>query len=149
MRALVWEARFRELHHLGFALAHAAARALTSIYAVSDEDWFWIYRLNEARREIFVSDSEFGRMPVSDRLRPRYIRAARAFLRVLEDDAPPTDGALDDLSEMKGIFTVRMSKRYGHIGHTALRNAVEAISSVTESRKITDSPETPLTIPLT
>lgn len=38
--------------------------------------------------------------------------------------------------------TVRMAKRYGHIGHAALRNAVEAISSPAPAAPV-KSAETP------
>lgn len=47
--------------------------------------------------------------------------------------------------------TVRMAKRYGHIGQKALRTAVEAISSPAPlpPRKMQKTPQGPLTIPLT
>jgi integrase len=46
--------------------------------------------------------------------------------------------------------TVRMAKRYGHIGQTALRSAVEAISGASANTpKNRESSAGPLTIPLT
>ena len=45
---------------------------------------------------------------------------------------------------------VRLAKRYGHIGQTALRNAVEAISAASSAHaKGTQTPAGPLTFPLT
>jgi integrase len=46
--------------------------------------------------------------------------------------------------------TVRTAKRYGHIGHKALRNAVDAISAVGSGpAESAETPAGPLTIPLT
>lgn len=76
----------------------------SQLYEPGDKDWFWVYRTNSVENKYWVSDSNFGRMPISDRLRPRYIRAARAMLGVLASTSSCDDSILDDLSEMKGIF---------------------------------------------
>jgi len=74
------------------------------LYEPGDKDWFWVYRTNSQDQRYWVSDNNFGRMPISDRVRPKYIRAARALLAVMAPAWRCDDSLLDDLSEMKGIF---------------------------------------------
>jgi hypothetical protein len=49
------------------------------LYAEDDADWFWVYDIDEVGRRYWVGDSNFGRLPVSDRLRPRYVRRFEHF----------------------------------------------------------------------
>jgi hypothetical protein len=74
------------------------------LYDERDRDWFWVYRTNFREQRYWVSDSSFGRMPISDGLRPRYLRAARTLLVVLEPTWKCEISVVEDLAEMKGIF---------------------------------------------
>jgi hypothetical protein len=75
------------------------------LYQPKDADWFWVFRVHYKDRRYWVSDSNFGRFPISDRQRPKYRRAVLAFLSALDDGPLGDDQAfLNDLSEMKGIF---------------------------------------------
>ena len=52
---------------------------------------------------LILSDSDFGRLPISDRMRPRYIRALTSLEGGLRSDSLD-DLKADEISEMKGMF---------------------------------------------
>jgi hypothetical protein len=58
----------------------------------------WVYKLDPALRRIYISDENFGRLPVSSQMRQRYLRALRA---VLDSEGEPEP---DAVSEVKGMF---------------------------------------------
>jgi len=77
-----------------------------NLYAPGDTDLFWIFMVDFKQKLLLVSDSDFGRLPISDRMRPRYLRALKSARKVfavnslldLEGISP------DDFSELKGMF---------------------------------------------
>ena len=76
----------------------------STLYQVGDEDIFWILEINFEKREVTVGDSDFGRLPISDRMRPRYGQALDAGLKIIGN---PKDGlfvSADALSDLKGMF---------------------------------------------
>lgn len=80
-------------------------RSITGkLYAIGDSDTFWIWDISEQSERVLLSDSNFGRMPISDRMRPRYIRGLRALLTVISPHSSLADVELSDLSEANGFF---------------------------------------------
>lgn len=65
----------------------------------------WVIGTDLRNKVVFVSDSDFGRKDISDRMRPRYILALRAILRVLDGQSAPSHGDAGLVSEVKGMFT--------------------------------------------
>jgi hypothetical protein len=63
----------------------------------------WVAKIAPMQGELLVHDGDFGRLPVSAAMRPRYLEGLRAFL----GDAEPT---VDNLAEARGML-VRISKR--------------------------------------
>jgi hypothetical protein len=74
------------------------------LFAEGDTDWFWVFRINPRENRYWVSDSNFGRMPITDKLRPKYLRAASGLLAVMSPGWECDVSIAEDLSEMKGIF---------------------------------------------
>jgi len=73
-------------------------------YEPGDELEAWIFQVDVPGRKICLSDSDFGRMPVSDRMRPRYLASLKCFIEACKK---PGDGELPDsesVSELKGMF---------------------------------------------
>jgi hypothetical protein len=64
----------------------------------------WVYGADPAGRHLWVSDSDFGRLPISDRMRPKYLRALQVGVKILADASISVD-SLEDLSELKGMFS--------------------------------------------
>ena len=82
------------------------------LYEVDDRDTFWILGFNELAKRVVLADSDFGRQPISDRMRPRYIRGLRALRLLLteENDGQRESVDPDDLSEAKGFISRAMRK---------------------------------------
>ena len=74
------------------------------LYEPGDEDLYWVYGIVLERKLILLSDSQFGRLPISDRMRPRYIHAIRSALHVLTYPQDAESVSPEDLSEVKGMF---------------------------------------------
>lgn len=78
----------------------------------NDELWesgahglFRIYKAMEQRRELWLTTSDRGFLPVSDRMRPRYRKAIRSVIMWMEQGYETSiDDFLLDISEVKGIF---------------------------------------------
>jgi len=64
----------------------------------------WVLWVDSSRRQVQVSDSNFGFLPISDRMRPRYVSALRRLAALLsgEFDVRPSDA--EALSEVKGMY---------------------------------------------
>jgi hypothetical protein len=82
-------------------LVHKASAAILPGEPVTG----WILNTYADRRHIEVSDSEFGFLPISDRMRPRYIASLNRVARLLtkENDIVEDDAAF--ISEVKGMFS--------------------------------------------
>ena len=74
------------------------------LYQPGDVEDFWIFDVSFNRHEISLSDSEFGRLPISDAMRPRYVKALRATLDILSRGADATTDSAEQFSEVKGMF---------------------------------------------
>src|SRR5437764_283818 len=46
----------------------------------------WVFAVNHASKRIYVSNSDFGRLPISDRMRPRYLRALGVVLDLVHEE---------------------------------------------------------------
>lgn len=75
-----------------------------TLYEVGDEAMVWIYDRDIRQRRIQVSDDEFGRLPVSDRMRPRYVQALRTLISHLSSNEQLVSLPPESLSEVKGMF---------------------------------------------
>ncbi len=70
-----------------------------------DSGSFRIWKIVEGKEEIWLTTSERGFLPVSNRMRPRYRKAVRSILLWMEQGYEKDTGDfLVDISETKGIF---------------------------------------------
>lgn len=79
---------------------------VSKLYKVGDIITGWIYRINFQQRCYYISDNNFGRLHISDRMRPRYLLALRhviPFLVSNESKTSPSDLS-SHLSEIKGMY---------------------------------------------
>ncbi len=70
----------------------------------------WVFGIDAPKKTIFFSTSEFGRKPISDRMRPRYLRAIECFLAILRHEPFDTTYFMDAISEVKGMFNRCLKK---------------------------------------
>lgn len=65
----------------------------------------WVFRINAEQRVIELFQSSFGFMPISDRMRPRYLVALERLMQLV--GAPQSVVAADAtfVSEVKGMFS--------------------------------------------
>jgi hypothetical protein len=63
----------------------------------------WIYRIDDRTNTVYLTLSRFGAYPISDRMRPRYNRAARALLGLFAGE-PANAESLNAVSEAKGMY---------------------------------------------
>jgi hypothetical protein len=47
---------------------------------------YWIFSIDENKRLVLLSNSDFGRLPISDRMRPRYASALADTLNMLSEE---------------------------------------------------------------
>jgi hypothetical protein len=47
---------------------------------------YWIFSVDENKRLVLLSNSDFGRLPISDRMRPRYVSALADVLCMLSEE---------------------------------------------------------------
>lgn len=80
------------------------SRAKSSVSA-GDIVSVWVIGTDTHSKIAFVSDSDFGRMVISDRLRPRYVRALTAVARMLDERTQPLACDAELVAEVKGMFT--------------------------------------------
>lgn len=73
-------------------------------YSPGDEGTFWVLSISVQRRVAILTDSDFGRLPISDRMRPRYLRGLRSVVDLLRGDASWNELSPDAFSEVKGMF---------------------------------------------
>ena len=74
----------------------------SKLYNQNDLESFWIFDIQN--NQILMSDTQFGRLPISDRMRPRYIHSLQSIISYL--DSPQHTDLIqpDDLSEVKGML---------------------------------------------
>jgi hypothetical protein len=74
----------------------------SALYQRGDEANCWLLGLDR-KGEYLLADNEFGRLPISNQMRPRYIKALQSALSLFED-CDEQKPILEDLSELKGMF---------------------------------------------
>lgn len=66
---------------------------------------YWIFGVDQKNHVAFLSDSDFGRLPISDRMRPRYASALADILQMLpEEGEAPGNSLAPSISEVKGLI---------------------------------------------
>jgi hypothetical protein len=65
----------------------------------------WVFWIEPSRHQVQVSDSNFGFLPISDRMRPRYVTSLRRLAALLKGECELNQGDADVLSEVKGMFS--------------------------------------------
>ncbi len=120
------------------------------LYQQGDTETLWVYDVKRDARLFLLSDSGFGRLPISDRMRPRYMRALREVVGFLSrpPDGPECDA--EALSEVKGILNRCVRKDqwdwlavYRALGHppvNLLRLAATHIGSLARAVRTGDKP---------
>lgn len=73
-------------------------------YHPGDRHTLWLFDILWQSKTLLVSDTEFGRMSISDRMRPRYVRALRSMLLLLAHPEGRWPGLAEDVSELKGML---------------------------------------------
>jgi hypothetical protein len=114
------------------------------LYKVGDEDEFWVYG-ELPSGQLLLSDSDFGRFPISDRMRPRYVSALTTALRFLKNNHSYAPNEAVHFSELKGMFNrcVRRDQwdwfsvydAFGQPCLETLRNSAEALGSLARNLK--------------
>ncbi|SRR5579875_451580 len=74
------------------------------LYTPGDQDTFWVYGIDLREEQLLLSDSTFGRLPISDRMRPRYIQGLEAALAIIANPNASVIGLAPALSEAKGMM---------------------------------------------
>lgn len=74
------------------------------MYTVGEADLFWVYLIDGKKKTVLLSDSSFGQLPISDRMRPRYRTALAALAAILENPETANVRMGQDISEAKGMF---------------------------------------------
>lgn len=103
----------------------------------------WVAKIIVHQAELLVHDGDYGRLPISDAMRPRYIAAIRAVLG--EDEA-----TVDALADARGMV-VQIGKKQqadwltvwrliGEPGNGDTKALLAAIDAMREARK--ENPET-------
>lgn len=112
------------------------------LYDLGDEDSFWVYGLNTKEHIAILSDSGFGRLPISDRMRSRYILALRALIQLTSQDDTHSEIEVEHLSEVKGIFNRCIRKDqwdwltvYKTLGCPPIASLRELVTLVAELRR--------------
>jgi hypothetical protein len=73
-------------------------------YRPGERHTLWTFDIQWQSKTLLLSDTDFGRMPISDRMRPRYIRALRSILRLFAEPEGRWAGLTEDVSEFKGML---------------------------------------------
>jgi hypothetical protein len=72
---------------------------------------FWVFAIYPSQGVVLLSDRDRGRLPISDRMRPRYHRALTLMAELLNGSAlDATPATLESLSEAKGMVTRCLKK---------------------------------------
>jgi hypothetical protein len=93
----------------------------------------WILNVNEVHQCVEVTDSNFGFLPISDRMRPRYVASLSRLAVLIEDQDDVNDTDAEIISEVKGMFS-RCARR-DQWDWYAVSNALGELSRV-EARRI-------------
>ncbi len=73
----------------------------SKVINIGDEIDSWVIGWNNNENLPIVTEDEFGRLPISDRMRPRYINALKL---VTKPNNINEETLLDSLSDLKGMF---------------------------------------------
>jgi hypothetical protein len=65
----------------------------------------WILNADADKRLVEVSDSNFGFLPISDRMRPRYVASLRIVEKLLKREDEVGECDANAVSEVKGMFS--------------------------------------------
>lgn len=65
----------------------------------------WVFGVDPSHRHLTVSDSNFGFLPISDRMRPRYVRSLRRLAALLGGESFIGTADYEAVSEVKGMFS--------------------------------------------
>lgn len=76
---------------------------LARLYEEGDEDEFWVFGLRAHQRQLDLSDSDFGRMAITQRMLGRYQRALEAMHSLFEHPGR-ADVEPQNVSEFKGMI---------------------------------------------
>lgn len=71
------------------------------LFAIGEQVEAWVIRDSEP---LVVSDSDFGRLPITERMRLRYEQAVATGLRLLDGESDHIEDA-DSLSDLTGMFS--------------------------------------------
>ena len=82
-------------------LIHRASMTILSGQPLSG----WILNADSSHGHVEVSDSNFGFLPISDRMRPRYVAALCHLAELLKERRDVDEAAADAISEVKGMFS--------------------------------------------
>ncbi|MBF0555969.1 MAG: hypothetical protein HQK96_15700 [Nitrospirae bacterium] len=64
----------------------------------------WVLNIEQSNRYVFASDSNFGFLPISDRMRPRYVISLKHVANAIQKNIVNTADA-EHFSEVKGMFS--------------------------------------------
>ena len=107
----------------------------------------WVYAIDKQHLSVFLSTSNFGRLPISDRMRPRYLLALRRVGAIIGGEFPQHPDA-DAVSEVKGMlnriiredqwdwFTVY--EAFGFPPRQVLHEAAEALATLARALRSED-----------
>jgi hypothetical protein len=91
----------------------------------------WVFDMDRDRHHVQVSDSNFGFLPVSDRMRPRYLASLRDVVALLRCEGQLSAEASTAVSEVKGMFSrcARRDQWDWHTVESALGNPGRAAAA--------------------
>ena len=99
-------------------LLHRAVADLVPLEPITG----WVFSVEPSRRHVQVSDSNFGFLPISDRMRPRFVSSLQRLAVLLRGDCELKAADAEALSEVKGMFSrcARRDQWDWHAVHLAL-----------------------------
>jgi hypothetical protein len=98
----LWHANCSELPNTwSCRLKHRAQGLLTENQPLTA----WVIDIDVEQRCLYVSDSNFGFLPISDRMRPRYVAALRHLILILAGQQSVSSKDAEFISEVKGMFS--------------------------------------------
>ena len=130
-----WSVKVSSLPHEWRCMLHLRAESQVS---AGDTLTVWVYDIHQTQKTILVSNSEFGRKPISDRMRPRYLQSIRCLQNLLSFGLSQDPGDAEAISEVKGMFNRCLRKDqwdwfcvYNAFGSPAMRLARQMAGELT------------------
>jgi len=107
-------------------------------YMPGDTETLWVFAVYPITLKALLSDSDFGRLPISNRMRPRYIQALQSTLQLLEQPGRALETSPEHLSELKGMFNrcLRKDQWDWLTVYTNLGSPSQKLSQVTVERLV-------------